>query len=47
MPDSLTQRMLYLEAFIMFILTGWSMMQSNTADKAAESMFKETLQMIK
>lgn len=45
--DHLAQAMLYLEAVLYFLLTGTAMEKDSITEKAAFTMFKDTLSLIK
>jgi hypothetical protein len=45
--DSLAQAMLYLEAALYFLLTGGTMEREQVSEKAAFTMYKDTLNLIK
>lgn len=45
--DHLTQAMLYLEAVLFFLLTGDAMERETVTEKAAFTMYKDTLSLIK
>lgn len=45
--DPLVQAMKYLEAVLYFLLTGTAMERSSLTEKAAFTMFKDTLSLIK
>lgn len=45
--DNLSQAMLYLEAVLYFLLTGDAMEKETVTEKAAFTMYKDTLSLIK
>lgn len=45
--DTIKQCMLYLEAVLFFLLTGNTMEQESVSEKAAFTMYKDTLALIK